>query len=101
MRGHTTVVGPWLRVTHCGEDRDANQQLRTLWLLEDLWTSRMPRSHARFRRFYNVIGPVVASCITAPFLADLAYLAIKPIEIMARGILKKEERRTSACNATA
>jgi len=93
MRGHSTVVGPCLRVRHHGKDRKANQQLLTLWQLEDFWRQRAPRSHARFRRFYNVMGPVVASCLTAPFLADLAYLAIKPVEIMGKAILTKEQKR--------
>jgi hypothetical protein len=39
------------------------------------------------------MGPVVASCLTAPFLADLAYLAIKPVEIMGMAILTKEQKR--------
>jgi uncharacterized membrane protein len=93
MRGHSTVVGPCFRVRHHGKDRKANQQLLTLWQLEDFWRQRAPRSHARFRRFYNVMGPVVASCLTAPFLADLAYLAIKPVEIMGMAILTKEQKR--------
>ena len=89
-RGHAAVVGPRLCVTHRGAAREATQQLLTLWRLEDYWTHRAPRSHARFRRVYNIIGPIAASRITTSFRADLAYLAIKPVELLARAILKEE-----------
>jgi hypothetical protein len=55
--------------------------------------TRAPRSHRRFRCFYNFIGPVVASRVTSPFIADAAYLAIKPVEIVARSILKQKESK--------
>lgn len=93
MRGHNVLVGPRLRIIHHGEDREANQQLLTLWRLEDFWMTRAPRSHRRFRCFYNFIGPVVASRVTSPFIADAAYLAIKPVEIVARSILKQKESK--------
>lgn len=89
-RGHAVVVGPRLRVTHRGATREATQQLLTLWRLEDYWTRRAPRSHAGFRRIYNTIGPIAASRITTPLRADLAYLAIKPAELLARAILKEQ-----------
>ncbi|MCX7009146.1 MAG: hypothetical protein NTY53_18180 [Kiritimatiellaeota bacterium] len=90
IRGHAAVVGPRVRVAHRGAEREATQQLLTLWRLEENWTCRAPRSHAGFRRIYNVIGPRVAARITTPFRADLAHLAIKPVELFARAILKKE-----------
>lgn len=89
IHGHPAVVGPVIRLRRNGEDRDATAQLATLWCFEDLWMKRAPRSHAGFRRFYNVAGPVIASRIANPFLADFAHLAIKPAEIMARAILKR------------
>ena len=93
MRGHEVVVGTRLRMTHGGEERDANRQLLTLWLLEEVWSSRAPRSHAIFRRVYNAVGPVVASRITGPLLADIAYLAIKPVEIVGRAIVRKGQKK--------
>jgi hypothetical protein len=89
MQGHETVVGPRMHVIHQGRSREANQQLLTLWLLEDLWKRHASHSHAGFRRFYNIAGPVVASYITSPSRADLAYMVIKPIEMVARAILRK------------
>lgn len=92
MHGHETVVGPRMQVIHQGRSREANQQLLTLWLLEDLWKKRASHSHAGFRRFYNIAGPVVASYITSPIRADLAYMLIKPVEMVARTILRKMSR---------
>lgn len=93
MRGHPVVVGSRFHVNHYGEGRYATRQLLTLWLFEELWMNLAPWSHAKFRRFYNIIGPAIASRITTPFLADVAFLAIKPAEIMARGILKTARSR--------
>jgi len=89
-QGHSVVVGTRQRVMHGGQNQVANQQLITLWQLEDLWARRTPRGHARFRRIYNVVGPMVAARVTSPFVADVVHLAIKPVEIAARMILRKE-----------
>jgi hypothetical protein len=92
LRGHPIVVGNRRLVMHEGQVREANQQLITLWRLEHLWARQAPRGHARFRRIYNVVGPMVAARITSPFGADVAHLAIKPVEITARMILRKEPK---------
>jgi hypothetical protein len=82
-RGHRRFVGPFVEVTHRGHLVQANQQLMTLWRFEALWRARTPRSHARFRRAYNRAGPAIARSITSPWIADLAYLALKPAEFLA------------------
>lgn len=83
-RGHRRLVGPHMDVQHHGRRIQANRQLMTLWHFEELWRQRAPGSHAGFRRWYNQFGPVVAAQIQTPWLADLAYVAIKPAEWMAR-----------------
>ena len=88
-RGHGFVVGPRLRVMHHGRTQEATRQLRTLWEFEERWARRAPRSHAGFRRLYNVAGPLVAARLTTPLAADLAHLAIKPAELAARAVLKR------------
>ena len=88
-RGHACVVGPRIRVSHHGRTQEATRQLRTLWAFEERWARRAPRSHAAFRRVYNIAGPLVAARITTPFAADLAHLAIKPLELAARAVLKR------------
>jgi hypothetical protein len=82
-RGHEPLVGPFVEVTHGGVIRRVNQQLRTLWQFEALWQSRAPRSHAGFRLFYDRIGPLVARRIRSPWLADLVYVGLKPLELIA------------------
>jgi hypothetical protein len=82
-RGHESVVGPFVEVRRRGRVRRANQQLLTLWQFEALWQVSAPRSHQIFRRAYNVIGPAVARRIVLPWLADLAYLCLKPVEFFA------------------
>lgn len=85
--GHKAFVGPFVEIQHHGHRQEANQQLLTLWQLEAMWSVRAPRSHRHFRRVYNIVGPIVARRITTPFVADVAYLAIKPMEMAARLIL--------------
>lgn len=83
-RGLRRFVGPFAAVAHRGERRLANQQLATLWQFENLWRSSAPRTHAMFRSIYNRIGPMIARRIISPWLADVVYVALKPLEIAAR-----------------
>ena len=82
-QGHRSFVGPFLEATHRGRQRVANRQLITLWKLEELWQRHASVSHTVFRRIYNRVGPVIARRINSPWLADAAYLALKPIECVA------------------
>jgi hypothetical protein len=82
-RGHREFVGPFVEVAHRGRKRPANHQLMTLWQFEALWCTRAPASHAAFRRAYNRFGPAMAQQITSPWLADAAYLALLPAELLA------------------
>jgi hypothetical protein len=83
-RGHQSFVGPFVTVTHRGQRRLVSQQLATLWQFETLWRSSAPLSHAMFRRIYNRIGPVIARWIVPRWLADVVYIALKPLEFAAR-----------------
>jgi hypothetical protein len=92
-RGHEQFVGPLVEVNHNGRVLRANRQLLTLWEFEALWRTNSPRSHGGFRRAYNVIGPAVARYIALPWLADLAYIAIKPAELLAAFTLSVARRK--------
>jgi len=92
LGGHESVVGPLQEVTRGGESCRANRQLVTLWRFESLWHRRAPRSHARFRAVYNRLGPWVARRIRTPLVADMAYLLIKPVELVARAIVSRHGR---------
>jgi hypothetical protein len=66
----------------------ANRQLATFWALENAWQNQWPASYRGFRRVYNVMGPVVAACLRNAWLADLAYLCLKPLEWGARRLVR-------------
>jgi hypothetical protein len=85
-RGHRKLVGPFWEIERRGEWRRANQQLITLWQFENLWRNKSPRTHEKFRRLYNLVGPRIAARIRSPWLADAAFLALKPVELTARYI---------------
>jgi hypothetical protein len=40
------------------------------------------------RFVYDIVGPVLARRLTHPFLADIAYLSLKPAELLARFALR-------------
>jgi hypothetical protein len=52
-----------------------------------------------FRRVYNKIGPVIARNISSPFLADALFLALKPAEFFARGLLNLGKFRRQSISA--
>lgn len=86
-RGHRKFVGPFHTMTHRGCHRIANRQLATLWAFEALWRHHAPRTHAAFRRVYNVVGPIVARGIASPWMADVVFVALKPVEVFARFVV--------------
>jgi len=88
-RGHETLVGPFVDILHHGRQHRVNRQLLTFWQFEELWRSRAPGGHAAFRRIYNICGPTLAQHITSPWIADLAYLVLKPLEILARRLVSR------------
>jgi hypothetical protein len=87
-RGHRKFVGPFIEVPHRGQMRTANRQLATLWQFEEIWRSWDSRSHAVFRRGYNIVGPVIAKRIASPLLAGAVYVVLKPVEFLARLLIK-------------
>jgi hypothetical protein len=90
-KGHRRLVGPFFTTVHGSRIISANRQLISLWAFEALWRSRFPRSHRLMRAAYNTIGPRIAAGISNPWLADLMFLALKPIELAA-GIACGSER---------
>jgi hypothetical protein len=82
--GHAKLVGPFVEIERRGEAFRANQQLLTLWQFESLWHKQFPCSHKLFRQIYNQIGPIIAARIQSPWLADVFYVALKPVELAAK-----------------
>ena len=86
-RGHASIVGPFTTITRGGRARRANAQLITLWRFEELWRQSAPRSHRFFRRVYNVLGPRAAKLIRSRVAGDVAYILIRPVELLARVVI--------------
>lgn len=84
MRGHVALVGPFTAIRRNGQPRIANRQLMIFWCIESIWSDRLPRSHNAFRRMYNRLGPEIARRIKSPFLADIIYLMLTPVELIGR-----------------
>lgn len=71
---------------------DSNEKIPTQLLymksFEFLWKNTFPRSHAQFRRLYDIIGPKIASQINKhPIRAVICYFFLKPIEWFFRGVI--------------
>lgn len=81
--GHPQLVGPFVSHERHGRVRSVNHQLLTFWAFEQRWQATAPRTHRAFRRVYNVAGRRLARCLGNPWLADAAYLALKPAEWLA------------------
>ncbi|MEM6798864.1 MAG: DUF6688 family protein [Planctomycetota bacterium] len=79
-RGHRVFVGSDL-------ERPINRQLRTLTAGELLLRRTAPRLHRRTRTIYNGLGPRAAGLLTNRWLADAAYVGLKPCEWFARLLL--------------
>ena len=65
-----------------------NRQLQTLKCAELALQALAPRLHRTLRFVYDIIGPPLARRLTHPLLADMAYLSLKPAELLARFSLR-------------
>jgi hypothetical protein len=78
-RGHKRIVHSKMVVTTNGAVW-ITTQLQILKCAELALMALAPRFHYCLRAVYDVAGYTVAKRITNPFLADLAYLTLKPFE---------------------
>ena len=85
-QGHPSWVGPFFEIEHNGAGRRVNRQLEAFWQFEEHWRKCSPPSHRAFRKLYDRIGPNIAAHITSPWRADIVFLALKPIEYVARAV---------------
>jgi hypothetical protein len=86
--GHRRWVGSTRAMARDGSTYWANAQLRRLKCLEVAVATLCPAAHRVARRAYDVAGPPLARLITPhPLLADAAYLALKPVELIGFGLL--------------
>jgi hypothetical protein len=65
-----------------------SQQLQYMKCIELALFAMNPRLHKILRRIYDTIGKGLAQSIQHPYLADFAYLLLKPWELLARLVLR-------------
>jgi hypothetical protein len=65
-----------------------NPQLQYLKCAELALIALVPAIHRPLRRIYDLVGRALAHRLTNSFLADLAYLTLKPFEWLTRFVLK-------------
>lgn len=87
-RGHPQFVHS--KTVQCadGKSMQVNGQLQVLKCLELALMAINPRLHKFLRRIYDVLGRSLACGIYNPFVADVAYLLLKPFEWLAELSLK-------------
>jgi len=78
--GHRGLVGAQEIVAADGTAVRVNRQLRVLKAGELALLALAPAVHRLLRWIYEALGPVLAQRLTNSFLADLAYLSLKPAE---------------------
>jgi MFS family permease len=84
--GHRRFVKSFVRLDDPAGPA-ANRQLQVFKAFEFLLRSISPAAHRLLRRIYDSIGPKLARRIRNPWLADLAYVTLKPAEWGAAAIL--------------
>ena len=77
-KGHPQFVESWLVQRADGQSMYVNQQLQILKCAELGLLAVQPRLHRALRIAYDVLGKSLARKIHNPFLADAAYLLLKP-----------------------
>jgi hypothetical protein len=88
-QGHPRIVGSQMVHRADGKSMRVNGQLQRLKCVELALMAVNPSLHKVFRKIYDVVGKALAQRMTNPFVADVAYLLLKPAELFAIFILKK------------
>lgn len=87
-KGHPHFVGSKIVQLAGGRSLRVNRQLQVFKCAELALMAIAPRLHKILRRIYDLTGKPLARGIQHPFLADAAYLLLKPFEWTAGFILK-------------
>ncbi len=75
-QGHESIVGSW----STGDGYRINRQLAIFKSGEKALARRSPQTHRRLRQIYDSIGPAMANQLRRRWIADFAYLTLKPLE---------------------
>lgn len=87
-RGHPRFVGARMVTRLNGDSMPINRQLQRLKCLELAILAVAPHTHRTLRQVYDRAGKWLAGYIRHPYVADLAYLSMKPGEWLAIVLLK-------------
>lgn len=78
--GHKKIVRPLRYGKRLNKKIIVNRQLLAANAFEDLIKEKLPRFHAKLRRFYDNYGYPISRHITTRFRADIVYIFMKPLE---------------------
>ena len=87
-QGHAGFVGATAARATDGRLFPATLQLRRLKVAEWLIRELAPPVHRGLRLIYDAVGPHLARRLRHPWLADIAWLALKPFELLAWIVLR-------------
>lgn len=87
-KGHARLVRPLHEETRGATVIRVNRQLITLRAFEALWRRASPRTHGLARAVYDRVGPRIAARIGNAWVADAAYVSLKPLEWIAAAVLR-------------
>ncbi len=78
--GHEKVVKPLRLGVRHNHEVIVNRQLCIANAFEQILEERVPRIHKHIRHFYDTYGFPIAKAIHSPWIADLIYFIMKPLE---------------------
>lgn len=87
-QGHPRFVGSHSVQRADGVSMQVNGQLQRLKCAELALMAVNPSLHKILRKIYDMVGKALARRMTNPFVADVAYLSLKPAEWFAIIVLK-------------
>jgi len=86
--GHPQFVGAWTVQGADGKSMQVNAQLQRLKCIELALLVVNPRFHKLLRKIYDKAGKFLARQLRHPYLADLAYIFLKPWEWLGALLLR-------------
>lgn len=78
--GHKDIVKPIRLGKRHGHEVIVNRQLCVANAFEQILQERIPKVHKGVRSFYDTYGFPIAKMIHSPYIADLIYIVMKPLE---------------------
>lgn len=78
--GHEKIVKPIRLGERHGHQVIVNRQLCVANAFEQILEEKSPRLHRHLRHFYDTYGFPIAKLIHSPYLADMIYFLMKPLE---------------------